>query len=366
MKEIRGIIAEYDHTEAQGEPIALATVYDVKGSSYRRTGARMLIKDDGNWFGGISGGCIEGNALKQARLAKVDGQARLVTYDTSNDEDASIGVSLGCNGVISVIITPLSDKINFHPINKLRQVIGVRHPVVLATVLESKAEEVPAGSVLNEADIESICSTHIEWRDVLEIIPGVIEKRKSKLIETGSFKLFLEIIEPEIQLVVMGGNYDVLPILAIAENLGWQKTIISNPKRLYQAAFKLADNVFERFEEANIDKHTVAIIMSHDYNADLNNLKSALESELEYIGLLGPAVRRNDMIRELLAKGIKVDEEGIFGPAGLDLGAIQPEEIAVSILAEIIAVQRKRSARSLRERKQPIHDREIDSRAEVI
>ena len=146
MKEIRGIIAEYDKALETKQSFALATVFEVKGSSYRRSGARMLIRDDGNWFGGISGGCIEGNALKRANLVMADGKARLVTYDTSLDIEASVGVSLGCNGVISLIIAPLVNS-EYNPVDQLRKVVNNRIPTLVLTVLESMNPSLPAGSV---------------------------------------------------------------------------------------------------------------------------------------------------------------------------------------------------------------------------
>jgi xanthine dehydrogenase accessory factor len=364
MKEIRGIIAEYDKPDKVGQPVALATVFEVKGSSYRRSGARMLISDDGNWFGGISGGCIEGNALKQAHLVSSDGRARLVTYDTSNDDEASIGVSLGCNGVISVLIAPIGNNLNYNPIDKLREVIDTRDPTVLITVLDSDITELPAGSVLSADEIEALQLPQLT--SLQDKINEVLENGKSLVVNAGNSRLFLEFIEPETNLIIMGGNYDIMPVLQLAEILGWHKTVITNPKRLYPPAKQYIDQVIENFDDAIIDEHSVTIIMSHDYQADLDNLRKSLTTDLEYIGLLGPAVRRDDMLNELKQEGLIIDKKRIFGPAGLDIGALQPEEIALAILAEIIAVKRRRTAQSLRNRQVPIHEREINSSAELI
>src|ERR1700739_88076 len=114
MKEIKAIIGAYDKIDRDNSRAALATVVRVEGSSYRRTGARMLVTDDGVWVGGISGGCLEGDALKRARLAIAKSQSSLVTYDTTQDDAYQIGVGLGCNGVIDVLFTPLdfADKNN--------------------------------------------------------------------------------------------------------------------------------------------------------------------------------------------------------------------------------------------------------------
>ena len=106
-----------------------------------------------------------------------------------------------------------------------------------------------------------------------ELIQDVVETGKSRTCLLSSFELFVELIEPETHMVVMGGNYDVLPVLAIADNLGWHKTIVTNPKRLYPPARQFADQINSELSEVNIDGHAVGIVMSHDYKADLFNLR---------------------------------------------------------------------------------------------
>src|SRR5882757_1075035 len=108
MKEIKAIIKAYDEADKTAVKLALATVVRVEGSSYRRTGARMLVMDNGVWIGGISGGCLEGDALKRSRLAIKNSRSTLITYDTTEDDAYQIGVGLGCNGIIDVLFTPLN------------------------------------------------------------------------------------------------------------------------------------------------------------------------------------------------------------------------------------------------------------------
>lgn len=353
MKEIRDILRAYNDLKDSGQSLALATVFDVKGSSYRRTGARMLISDSGSWFGGISGGCIEGNALKKAQMVMADGIARIVTYDTENDDEASIGVSLGCNGVISLIITPLNLDLAYDPMKKLTKILGSRRTEILLTVLETTVSSLPAGSVMGLDDLGKVSGASNAFTE----IDAIAVSGKSKVVVLNSMKIFAEAIQPDIHLMVMGGNYDIYPLLQIADNLSWKKTIVSNPKRVFTSAKGLADEIVADLEEVEIDRHCVGVVMSHDYQADLKNLGKALNSDLQYIGVLGPAVRRQDMINELRANGQNIDESRIYGPAGLDIGALQPEEIAVAIVSEIISVLRNREARSLRERLSTIHER---------
>src|SRR5260370_37468655 len=117
MKEIKDILNAFDDAQKQGKKTALATVVHVDGSSYRRAGARMLVTEDGQLTGAISGGCLEGDALRKARLAMVQNKPMLVTYDTTDDDDAKFGVGLGCNGIIHILIEPIFSEIETQPVN---------------------------------------------------------------------------------------------------------------------------------------------------------------------------------------------------------------------------------------------------------
>ena len=116
MKEIKEIIKAFDQAQSQGKQTALATVVQVEGSSYRSPGARMLITEDGALTGAISGGCLEGDALKKAQLAMFQQRAMLVTYDTTDDDDAKFGIGLGCNGIIHILIEPIDNNEENHPL----------------------------------------------------------------------------------------------------------------------------------------------------------------------------------------------------------------------------------------------------------
>jgi xanthine/CO dehydrogenase XdhC/CoxF family maturation factor len=189
--------------------------------------------------------------------------------------------------------------------------------------------------------------------DILQILAT----GKSAINTYTRCQLFLEFIAPVTRIIIMGGNYDVYPLLKVTDNLGWQSVVVANPKRLVQDIHQLANLVVTDFDDVIIDKYTVGIIMSHDYNADLKNLDKALKSKLLYIGVLGPAVRKEDMLAELNYKLDKEQKDRIFGPAGLDIGASQPEEIAISIVSEILTVIRQRTGSSLRDRQGPIYNR---------
>src|SRR5512138_3416136 len=138
MKEIRDIIKAYEEAKKEGRQTALATVVHVEGSSYRRPGARMLIEDDGQLTGAISGGCLEGDALRKALLVITEKKSRLVTYDTMDDDDAKFGIGLGCNGMIQVLIEPMNDNDLNNPILYLKAINEKRQASVLVTLFSLK------------------------------------------------------------------------------------------------------------------------------------------------------------------------------------------------------------------------------------
>ncbi len=120
MKEIKDIIHSFEEAIKQGRQTALATVVHVDGSSYRRPGARMLITDEGQLTGAISGGCLEGDALRKALLVMSQQRSLLVTYDTMDEDDAKLGIGLGCNGIIQVLIEPINPGEPNNPIQLLK------------------------------------------------------------------------------------------------------------------------------------------------------------------------------------------------------------------------------------------------------
>src|ERR1700709_1888426 len=159
MKEIKAIIEAYDQVDTATTKAALATVVRVEGSSYRRTGARMLVMDNGVWIGGISGGCLEGDALKRSRLAIQNSQSTLITYDTTEDDPYQIGVGLGCNGVIDVLFTPLDVNNKYNPVEVLKACVKANrdtHVLVTITGLSGQWQSIKAGEVIRYEDPSSL------------------------------------------------------------------------------------------------------------------------------------------------------------------------------------------------------------------
>src|SRR5215213_5254242 len=164
MKEIRDIITAFDKAQSEGKQTALATVVHVEGSSYRKEGARMLITEDGELTGAISGGCLEGDALRKALFVMQEKKAKLVVYDTSNEDDVEVGFQLGCNGIIQVLIEPIDDALN-NPILLLKEAVSNRQNAVLVTLFSLNRELTQIGTFLllkeDGTILQTINDTHL-------------------------------------------------------------------------------------------------------------------------------------------------------------------------------------------------------------
>lgn len=367
MKEIKSIINAYNTIDFSHTKAALATVARVEGSSYRRTGARMLVLDNGTYLGGISGGCLEGDALRRAQKAIIQNKPSIVTYDTTQDDGAQIGVGLGCNGIIDVLFTPLHEDEN-NPVKILSTLTETREPRVMVAITGCSASMNELGkATLYENDKQFLQSFPVPQiaTEVLNDIKRCLNNQSSATLnyctqENEEVKVFIEVVLPVMHLILYGGGYDVYPLVRIARELGWNVTVVTNINKADKSLFAIATEVLHNKGEQQpvIDNYSAIVLMAHDYKTDFNNLQRSLETKTKYIGLLGPRKRTQKMLDAMMKEGNSVSEENmqrIFSPAGLDIGAITPEEIALSICAEIRSVFANRSGTQLRLREGTIH-----------
>lgn len=367
MKEIARIVEVFEQIDFSKRKAALATVVWVEGSSYRRPGARMLITDDGRWEGAISGGCLEGDALRKARQVMLDGDPIVVTYDTMDDGANSFGVGLGCNGIIDILIEPIDPTDSHNPVELLREFTQKRDVRVLATVLRSDATTglMPSNRFVLTDQSASLIPDWLQ-ADMQNVFVTGKPLTQTYAVESGSAELFIERIDPGIELVIFGAGYDVIPVAKLARDLGWQVTVTDDcvahlaPKRFPVATCVLFADRQAVLDKITITDRTAAVLMSHNFNYDRAVLESLLATDVPYIGMLGPRKRFDKMQDEFAKDGLHFSEttlERVHAPIGLDLGAETPDEIALSILAEIKAFFTKRSGAFLREKSGPIHER---------
>jgi xanthine/CO dehydrogenase XdhC/CoxF family maturation factor len=368
MKEIKSILKLYNALKHSEEKCAIAQVVRVEESSYRREGARMLVFESGIFEGGISGGCLEGDALQRSQIAILKQEPSIVTYDTSKEKE--IGVGLGCNGIIDVLISPISE--NSPLMAMLEECTRVREEHLIATVtaLRGTLDSVALGKSFycdaKTSDLKGCPEGG--FRDfILARVAEVRERKKSATYtyESGEVtaRVFVELIPPPYHLAIYGDNYDVYPILQMAEVMDWEVSLTGNIQKLKKEKLESVANLYPKDGTARplVDTRTAAILMAHDYKTDIANLKELIKGPAPYIGSLGPRKRFEKMHRELRAEGIEFSEEEmarIYAPCGLEIGANTPEEIATSIFSEILSVFTGKPGGMLREKSGPIHERD--------
>ncbi len=291
MKEISNILKTFERR--RGEPLALATLVRAHGSSYRRPGARLLITANGQTVGALSGSCLEEEVALRAREVFATGEPLLLNFDTR--------LRYGCNGAIEVLIE-LADAAL---LDRLAAAQCARHEIHVATTFENTT---PLGS------------------------------RLLTQLEEAPSGAFLQTIPPPLRLLLIGEGPDSAALRGLAAVLGWE--------------------ILETEDAATLpndfDQWTAAIVKTHNYGRDYAALERLLPLGLPYVALLGPRLRRDQLLHTLLETGLKIRSQ-LFSPAGLDLGAESPEQIALAIVAEIQTVFAEASAGSLREWKRPIH-----------
>ena len=372
MKEIKDIVSTFHRVSKVGLKTALATVVLVEGSAYRRSGARMLITEDGNLTGAISGGCLEGDALRKARYAMEKGEAMLVTYDTTDDDDAKIGIGLGCNGIIHILIEPIDTSRPDNPMAILNKLISKRQNAVIVTLfsLTNRKGFQPGTCLLLTGDNEMVdIFNYNHYQEQLITDAANVLNNEQSVIKTittpgADYTCFIEFIKPGVSLVIVGAGNDAIPLAQIANVLGWECTVIDGrPNYVTQNRFAFADNLkvakaSELTSLLKIDAQTFFVLMTHNYNYEYELLKHLLGMPLTYIGVLGPRKKLQRMLNEFDAEGIHFRDEdlhNVYSPVGLDIGAEGAEEIALAIAAEIKAVLGKKEANSLKNKLLPIH-----------
>ena len=291
MKEIRDIIAEFQRR--RDEPLALATLVRARGSSYRRPGARMLIARDRNTVGVLSGGCLEEEVAMQAQKVIATGVATLLTFDTR--------LRYGCNGAIEIFVERLPRGL----LDQIAAALDARRECLFATTF--RQSDSLGSRVLAAAE---------------KAAPGD----------------FVQTIHPWLQLFLVGAGPDSAPLRSLGASLGWEMIEVEEAESLPN----------------ELDEWTGAVVKTHHYGRDYAALARLLPLGLRYVALLGPRRRRDQLLHALHDAGV-TRRSGLFAPAGLDIGAESPEEIALAIVAEIQATFFGAKAGSLRERKAPIH-----------
>jgi xanthine dehydrogenase accessory factor len=367
MNEKQEVLDALNRCSKEGRPAALATIFEVKGSTYRRPGARLLVTDDGGQVGNLSGGCLEGEVQDVAKDVMKSGKPRVVNYDLTADDEVVWGWGLGCNGAIGVFVEPAENA--FGVSDALLTAIDREQPVALATVLESETAGIVPGArmlVLDDRVDGSIGDGGLDAAVAQAARDGLSSGRSSTRRLEG-LRVFFEVVEPPLRLLLCGAGHDAIPLSRVAFGLGWRVVIVDDRESMLSSERFPDATAFvncqpgEVADAAGVDGRTYVVVMSHNFLRDKDYLKALLGSPAAYIGMLGPSARLQRLLDELRSQGVQIpaDLDRVHGPAGLDVGGEGPDEIAAAIVTEVLAVSRGRAGGFLRERSGPIHEREV-------
>lgn len=365
MKELEQILALWSQLESRGETAVLATVVKTIGSSYRLPGARLLLTRTGQRAGSVSGGCLEDDLVKKAWWLTRNGPI-IRRYDTTPDGEIAAEYGLGCNGIIYVLIEQVRPG-EAETLDVIRQVFESRRAASIGHLI-SPASAVGQRLIFraNGAASRNLGSdTNAPAIDVA--VRQAIATGKSHLVQLNDgAEVFAETVSPRLRLLVFGAGDDAIPLVNLAKFLGWEVLIFDGRAHYARREkFANADAVTVRAPgsedmPAPIDDWTAAVLMSHSYSQDLDTLKELANRPLRYLGVLGPRKRALQMLNDAGLDN-QIENPAMYTPMGLDIGADGPEQVALSVAAEIQATLNGRRGGLLRDRAGSIHAQDIGS-----
>ncbi|CAM1363309.1 Xanthine and CO dehydrogenase maturation factor, XdhC/CoxF family [Tenacibaculum sediminilitoris] len=336
--ELKEIIQQASINQQQGIQNVLVTVVHLDGSSYRKPGVRMLLSSDGKIMGAISGGCVEKEVQRRAQSVFKNNKPKIITYDGR--------YRLGCEGILYILLEPFNLTseflIAFSENNTQRKSYDI-------TSFYQKEDEGFGnfGSII-QFNNQQIFSFNKEFNTK----------------KTDQLTTFKQTLQPLFRLLIIGGEHDAVKLCVQATLLGWEVdvvTSIKDPKELtnFPGAKSVTAQTPEVIELSHVNNNTAVVIMNHNFTYDLRWLIKLQEKNPIYIGILGAAKRREKLFNELFGFSPDITDDfldKIYTPAGLNIGAETPEEIALSILAEILSIIRNKEVFSLKKITGRIHD----------
>ncbi len=322
MKELIQILAQIKRLLNSNESFALATVVFVEGSAYRRPGARMLIDENGNWWGGISGGCLEGDLLKKAQLAMRQQTIKNITYDTREDDPFQLGIGLGCQGLIEIIIDPIRSH------------------------MEQIAEQLKI--CLDSGVAQTLQST---WEGSKFSIEAVAAMNGS-FTQEGTKQIFVENIPANTRIWIVGNQFDAISLIQLCQQLAWEIHWVGKKLKMNPVVRDSVQACYDWNDDLPVRNTDCLVLMTHDFDRDVEFLsKQYAVDRWSYVGILGPNKRMDRILKQIPTLQVSL----LSNPIGLDIGAEGPDEIAISIVSEILAVKNGRNGLSLKHKKGSIH-----------
>jgi xanthine dehydrogenase accessory factor len=338
LHELKEIIQQAVINQKKDIKNILVTVVDLDGSSYRKPGVRMLISNDDSYIGAVSGGCVEKEIIKRAQTVFENEKAKIITYDGR--------YKLGCEGILYILIEPFFISNAF--LEAFLFAIAHRDTIQIDSYFKKEDEAIGNyGSILTFKNKQQFI-----FSDFFNL----------KTLDNN--KIFTQHLKPLFNLIIIGGEHDAVQLCKIAANLGWQIVVITAAKNSklqsnFPGAHAVIGETPETIQFSNIEDDTAIVLMNHSYVQDLKYLLQLSKQQPKYIGILGAPNRREKLFNALFEFAPATAEEFldcIYTPAGLHIGAKTPEEIAISIIAEILSVTRNKEPFSLRKLQGKIHN----------
>ncbi len=339
---MRDILPDLDNWRADNnQSIALATVIQTWGSSPRRAGAKMALTPDGKITGSVSGGCVEGAVFESGVEVLKSSKPQLLHFGVADETAWEVG--LACGGSIDIFVKPLDTKL----FKSLHSVLVDEQPAVLVTIVRG-ADEILGREMLVRDDGSATGTLSNEWDGkVLELARETLARGESQRLMLGdSIEIFLEVILPPPTLIAVGGVHITIALMALAKTLGY-RTVVVDPRSAFgsEARFPHVDQLIqlwpdEAFQQIPLTRSTAVAMLTHDPKLDDPALKIALPSAAFYVGALGSKTTQAKRRQRLLDEGLtEAQLNRLHGPIGLEIGAATPEEIAMSIMAEIVSAR---------------------------
>ncbi len=355
-QETRAVLDRLAELLDGGKQAALATVVRVRGSAYRHEGAKLLVAEDGSTTGNVSGGCLEQDVCEVALQVIRRGQSQLRGYCSGADEIEAWDLGVGCEGQVDVFVEPVLEA---RP--RERALLEERGAFAVCTVVAGQREAARGNRLLvSPASREGGLGSPELDTAVARRARESLDSGQSGLHEIAGHAVFIDVFLPPPQLVVLSAGEDVRPLARFASDVGFRVAIVDRRPGLltvgrFPAAARLVESdAAQLAERMPLDDASYAVVMTHHFADDQAYLRALLRTPVPYIGMLGPRQRTERILQNLRAEG-PLDEARIYGPVGLDIGTDGAEQVALAVIAEILAVRAGRRAESLRERKAPIH-----------
>ena len=357
--ETAAVLDRLSRLIADGHRAALATVVRISGSAYRRPGAKLLVEEDGAMRGGVSGGCLENDVRAMALEVLRRGGSRVLHYDTGSDEETLWGLGLGCEGAVDVYLQRVDAAWFAQTGKQIRELLAAGVPFAPITVVrgpfEGRTVVLARGSLIGAAG-----SAELD-RDLVQRAGLLLEgDGAATLLESGDHAAFVDVLRPPPRLFIFGAGDDARPLAAAANEAGFEVTVVDHrPAYLTPERFPPPLRLVLRRPSDGVSglgltesRRNFAVVQTHALVHDRDWLRALQGRPLAYLGLLGPRARKEQVLR---ASGW--DGAELFAPVGLDIGADGPEQVAISIVAELLAVNGRRPGGHLRAREGGIHDR---------